>query len=55
MQQPFIPSWKWHVKTLAVLLLLCTVAFFVISYARQYLPFSYQRRIPPQEVTPWLK
>ena len=30
MEKPFAPSWKWHAKVIAVILLLCTAAFFMI-------------------------
>ena len=54
MPQPFVPTIKWHLKILAVLLVLCTAAFFVFSYALSRLPAPYQPKTPAPETTPWL-
>ena len=55
MAEPFIPTLKWHIKVLAVLLVLCTAAFFIVSYAATKLPAPYQPKKPAPETTPWLK
>ena len=54
MAEPFIPTIKWHIKVLAVLLALCAAAFFVVSYATTKLPPQYQKKTPAPETTPWL-
>ena len=54
MAQPFIPTFKWHIKVLSILLILCTAAFFVLSYAAKKLPPQYQPKTPAPETTPWL-
>ena len=55
MSQLFVPTWKWHIKVLLVILLLCGLAFWGIACIVSYLPQPYQKRVPAQEVTPWLK
>ena len=54
MSQPFSPTFKWHLKVLAGLLALCSLAFFVLSYAVKRLPAPYQKKTPAPETTPWL-
>ncbi|HJD19009.1 MAG TPA: hypothetical protein IAB21_00950 [Candidatus Avelusimicrobium excrementipullorum] len=54
MAEPFIPTLKWHIKVLAVLLVLCTAAFFIVSYAMTKLPAPYRPHKPAPETTPWL-
>lgn len=54
MAAPFIPTLKWHIKVLAALLILCTAAFFIASYAMNKLPPQYQKKTPAPETTPWL-
>lgn len=52
--QPFIPTWKWHLKVLIVLGFLCTTAFFVLSWAQHKLPLSYRTQTANAQTTPWL-
>lgn len=54
MANPFVPTLKWHVKVLAVLLACCAAAFFVLSYAVTRLPAPYQPKSPAPETAPWL-
>ena len=54
MAEPFIPTLKWHIKVLAVLLVLCTAAFFIVSYAMAKLPAPDRPQQPAAETTPWL-
>lgn len=54
MAEPFRPTWQWHVKVWAVLLVLCTAALGLLSCVRRHLPAPYQRYTPPAETTPWL-
>ncbi len=54
MTRPFIPTLKWHLKVLVALLILCTAAFFAISFALQKLPAQYQPTTPVSDTTPWL-
>ena len=51
----FIPTWKWHLKVLGVLLLLCAAAFWITGFAaKRFLPLSYQTRTATPQITPWL-
>ncbi len=56
MTQP--PVWKptlgWHVRIVAVLLAVCTAAYFVLAFVTDKLPAPYQKRHPAPEATPWL-
>ncbi len=54
MANPFTPTLKWHLKVLAVILVLCTAAFFILSCAAAKLPAQYQPPKPAPETTPWL-
>lgn len=54
MSQPFIPTLKWHVKVLAVLLVACTIAFVAMVFISRHLPPPYQHKKPAPETTPWL-
>lgn len=54
MAESFAPTLKWHVKVLAVLLILCAAAYFALSYATTKLPAPYQAKEPAPETTPWL-
>lgn len=54
MARSFTPTIQWHIKVVAILLVLCTAAFFVISYAMTKLPAQYQPTHPAPETTPWL-
>lgn len=54
MTAPFIPTVRWYVKVLLVILLLCTAGFFVLSLVAEKLPAAYQPPSPAAEVTPWL-
>lgn len=53
MTQPFIPTFKWHMKVWGIILLLCTVAFCTFSFISRRLPHPYKHRTPVAEVTPW--
>ncbi len=52
--RPFIPTWKWHIKMLAVFSFLCTAAFFIFSWAQHQLPQSYRTQTAIAQTTPWL-
>lgn len=54
MARPFTPTFAWHIKTLAILLILCTAAYFVISYGLSKAPAQYRPKKPVPETTPWL-
>lgn len=54
MSQPFTPTIKWHLKVLAVLLLVCIAAWAVVVYITPRLPEPYRHKKPAAEVTPWL-
>lgn len=54
MGQPFVPTLKWHLKVLAIVLLLCAVMFCIFSWVSHRLPPPYQRKTPSLEVTPWV-
>ena len=55
MSQPFTPTFKWHCKVLAALLLVCVAAYLAMVYITRHLPPPYQHHTPPSEITPWLK
>lgn len=55
MPTPFTPTFKWHVKVLAVLLVLTAGAFFVFSCAAKKLPSQYQPKSPVAQTAPWLE
>ena len=55
MPNSFIPTLKWHIKVLAVLLVLTAGAFFVFSWVANKLPPQYQPKAPAAQTTPWLK
>ncbi|MBN1823589.1 MAG: zinc-ribbon domain-containing protein [Endomicrobiales bacterium] len=44
------PTWKWHLRTLAVIYVILIVAFFALNHVLK----PYMRKIP-HEITPWLK
>ena len=44
------PTWKWHLKTLAVIYSVLIVLFFVLNIVLK----PYLRQIP-KDITPWLK
>ncbi|MCX5783017.1 MAG: hypothetical protein NTW04_01015 [Elusimicrobia bacterium] len=48
------PDWKWHIKTLAIIYVALTAAFFIISHFLKKLPPPYHMRNIPHEATPWL-
>ncbi|MBQ7907951.1 MAG: hypothetical protein IJ311_00395 [Elusimicrobiaceae bacterium] len=54
MPHTFTPTIQWYAKVLAVILVLCTAAFFTISFAVKKLPAPYQPQQPAPETTPWL-
>lgn len=49
------PTWAWHAKTLAVIYLVLTIAYFAIDRFLSHLPEPYRLRDVPPEMTPWLK
>lgn len=51
----WIPSWKWHLKTLGIIYAVLVVAYFAINHFLGQLPPPYDLRDIPAEVTPWLK
>ncbi len=51
---PWYPDAKWHMKTLAIIYAVLTVAYFGISAALSRLPKPYHLRKIPMEMTPWL-
>ena len=44
------PTWKWHLKTLAVIYSVLIVLFFVLNIVLK----PYLRQIP-KDITPWLQ
>ena len=52
---PWMPDWKWHLKTLAGIYLGLILLFFIIKYLLRQLPPPYNIREIPPEITPWLK
>jgi len=55
MQKPvWTPSLHWHLKTIALLLVICAVLFFALKAATSFLPEPYQKRTPAAGTTPWL-
>ncbi len=53
MTEPFIPTLKWHIKVLVILLVLCVAALFIGAYVQRSLPLPYQKRNPAPETMPW--
>ena len=51
----WIPNWKWHLKTLAIIYAVLTVGYFVVDHFLTQLPPPMDVRDIPPEVTPWLK
>ncbi|MBI4054983.1 MAG: hypothetical protein HY402_02495 [Elusimicrobia bacterium] len=51
---PWMPSWRWHLKTLGILYVCLTMLFFGLKYLLRRLPPPYHIREIPQEMTPWL-
>ncbi len=49
------PTWRWHVKTLAIIYVLLAAVFFLVTRFLSGLPEPYKLRDIPREVTPWLK
>ncbi len=47
------PSWKWHLRTLGILLALCIAIFGGLCLFTKNLPESYQAHTPAQGTTPW--
>lgn len=45
----WLPSWRWHLRTLGVIYAVVIVAFFVAKSVLK----PYVRNLPP-EITPWL-
>ncbi|OIO74606.1 MAG: hypothetical protein AUJ85_05220 [Elusimicrobia bacterium CG1_02_37_114] len=43
------PSWKWHVKTLAIIYVFLIILFFLLNWLLK----PYMRQLP-KDVTPWL-
>lgn len=52
---PWSPSWRWHARALLGIFLFLAVFYFVVDRMLSRLPEPYRLRVPPQEVTPWLK
>ncbi len=50
----WFPDWKWHLKTLSLIYISLTAAFFALSWLRHKLPPPYDQRTLPQQMTPWL-
>ncbi|MFN0118505.1 MAG: hypothetical protein ACKVQC_09475 [Elusimicrobiota bacterium] len=51
----WIPTWAWHLKTLLIIYVLLTVAYFLISSFLLKIPKPYKLREVPKEVRPWIK
>lgn len=51
----WMPTWKWHLKTLGIIYAILIVAYFVIDAWLTRLPPPFDIRDIPPEVTPWLK
>lgn len=49
------PTWRWHLKTLAVVYVVLTAVFFAVDRFLANLPEPYRLRDIPKEMTPWLK
>jgi len=49
-QQLWKPTWKWQLKTLAIIYSVLIVLFFVLNIVLK----PYMRQIP-KDITPWLK
>jgi len=46
----WLPTWKWHLKTLAIIFTILVILFFTFNALFK----QYMRKIPT-EITPWLK
>ena len=51
---PWKPTWRWHLKTLAVIYGILIVLYFSINRVLNRLPEPYHPRQIPKELTPWL-
>lgn len=49
------PSWQWHMKVLAGVYVVLTVAYFAVSAFLSRVPPPYRLREVPKEITPWMK
>ncbi len=49
------PTWKWHLRVLAVIYVTLIVAYFGISEFLMRIPEPYRLRVVSKDVTPWLK
>jgi hypothetical protein len=50
----WVPTWKWHVRTLGIIYVCLTVAYFLISMFLSRVPPPYKLREIPKDLTPWL-
>lgn len=47
------PTWKWHLVTLGILLVICILGYGALSMITNRLPAPYQPRTTAQGTTPW--
>jgi hypothetical protein len=49
------PTWKWHLRVLAIIYVVLIAAYFAISTFLSRIPQPYRMRQVPKELTPWQK
>lgn len=53
--EPWLPDWKWHLKTLAGIYVFLLIVYVGMNFFLSRLPAPYGLRDIPKEMTPWLK
>jgi len=49
------PSWKWHIKSLAIVYVVLLVFYVLISGFLSRVPEPYRMRDIPSDLLPWIK